>query len=300
MGIWQNKASMANILNWNSFIESFYGGGDGDFGVSQVAGRQLTMIGVSGEYANGVPQASSALTHMGDRGRTDKATAQIVTATTEVKSKGTVTITTASAVDDTVTVTVKNRLDTATSAPILLSADRYYPVVFTSKIFPIIKVGALVTLTAADGDVQKGVLYTAITAGAKTTANIKVATGIVLASTGNLNIGGTIAVQTSAGSLTAGASTVTSNAFDIAQYFSFGDGALDDIGKNFAVTSSAGVVTFETKADTAGVMTTSIFTTDNVVLTQVTGTTIAPLKGVSTLLSTISVFLTKHGTLVPT
>ena len=58
-------------MSWASFTESFYGGGDGDFGVSQVAGRMLTMIGVSGEYANGVPQAGSALTHVSDRARTD-------------------------------------------------------------------------------------------------------------------------------------------------------------------------------------------------------------------------------------
>ena len=58
-------------MGWNSFVEHFYGGGEGDFGVSQVAGRLLTMIGVSGEYANGVPQSSSALTHVADRGRTD-------------------------------------------------------------------------------------------------------------------------------------------------------------------------------------------------------------------------------------
>ena len=63
--------SRNNILSWNSFVESFYGGGDGHFGLNQVAGRMLTMIGVSGEYANGVPQAGSALTHLGDRGRTD-------------------------------------------------------------------------------------------------------------------------------------------------------------------------------------------------------------------------------------
>ena len=63
--------SRNNILSWNSFVESFYGGGNGHFGLSQVAGRMLTMIGVSGEYANGVPQAGSALTHLGDRGRTD-------------------------------------------------------------------------------------------------------------------------------------------------------------------------------------------------------------------------------------
>ena len=74
--IWQtngaNSVSRANVLSWNSFIESFYGGGNGDFGISQVAGRMLTMIGVSGEYANGVPQAGSALTHMTDRARTDQ------------------------------------------------------------------------------------------------------------------------------------------------------------------------------------------------------------------------------------
>ena len=63
--------SRNNILSWTSFVESFYGGGNGDFGISQVAGRMLTMIGVSGEYANGVPQAGSALTHLSDRGRTD-------------------------------------------------------------------------------------------------------------------------------------------------------------------------------------------------------------------------------------
>lgn len=66
-----NAISRLNILSWTSFVESFYGGGDGDFGISQVAGRMLTMIGVSGEYANGVPQAGSALTHLSDRARTD-------------------------------------------------------------------------------------------------------------------------------------------------------------------------------------------------------------------------------------
>ena len=69
--IWQNHANYKHALAWDSFVQSFYGGGEGDFGVSQVAGRKLTMIGVSGEYANGVPQASSALTHLADRGRTD-------------------------------------------------------------------------------------------------------------------------------------------------------------------------------------------------------------------------------------
>ena len=73
--IWQTKGAnlvaQENVLSWGSFVESFYGGGDGDFGVSQVAGRMLTMIGVSGEYANGVPQAGSALTHVSDRARTD-------------------------------------------------------------------------------------------------------------------------------------------------------------------------------------------------------------------------------------
>mgnify|MGYP000879427826 CR=1 FL=1 len=74
--IWQsmgsNAVSKANILSWNSFVQSFYSGGDGDFGISPVAGRMLTMIGVSGEYANGVPQAGSALTHASDRARTDQ------------------------------------------------------------------------------------------------------------------------------------------------------------------------------------------------------------------------------------
>tara|TARA_B100000674_G_C37904146_1_gene945255 strand:- start:62 stop:949 length:888 start_codon:yes stop_codon:yes gene_type:complete len=63
--------SRNNILSWKSFVESFYGGGEGHFGLSKVAGRMLTMIGVSGEYANGVPQAGSALTHLTDRARTD-------------------------------------------------------------------------------------------------------------------------------------------------------------------------------------------------------------------------------------
>jgi len=74
--LWQTRTSTNNVLSWNSFVESFYGGGDGDFGISQVAGRRLTMIGVSGEYANGVPQASSALTHLADRGRTDNGDGQ--------------------------------------------------------------------------------------------------------------------------------------------------------------------------------------------------------------------------------
>ena len=75
--IWQTKlsgASSSQILSWNSFTESFYGGGDGDFGVSTTAERMLTMIGVSGEHVNGVPQAGSALTHVTDRGRTDSTT----------------------------------------------------------------------------------------------------------------------------------------------------------------------------------------------------------------------------------
>ena len=79
--IWQTKGANAvarnHMLNWSSFVESFYGGGDGDFGVSQVAGRMLTMIGVSGEYANGVPQAGSALTHLSDRARTDVNSSQV-------------------------------------------------------------------------------------------------------------------------------------------------------------------------------------------------------------------------------
>ena len=76
--IWQSKlaetansGTSARILSWSSFAESFYGGGDGDFGVSTTAERMLTMIGVSGEHVNGVPQAGSALTHVSDRARTD-------------------------------------------------------------------------------------------------------------------------------------------------------------------------------------------------------------------------------------
>ena len=75
--IWQTKLASANskhVLSWSSFTESFYGGGDGDFGVSTTAERMLTMIGVSGEHVNGVPQAGSALTHVTDRGRTDATT----------------------------------------------------------------------------------------------------------------------------------------------------------------------------------------------------------------------------------
>jgi len=76
--IWQTKlggaGNAANVLSWSSFAESFYGGGDGDFGVSTTAERMLTMIGVSGEHVNGVPQAGSALTHVTDRGRTDNST----------------------------------------------------------------------------------------------------------------------------------------------------------------------------------------------------------------------------------
>ena len=74
--IWQGQGAggvgQRNMLSWTSFVESFYGGGHGDFAISQVAGRSLTMIGVSGEYANGVPQAGSALTHLSDRARTDQ------------------------------------------------------------------------------------------------------------------------------------------------------------------------------------------------------------------------------------
>jgi hypothetical protein len=74
--LWQaqggNVVGQRNMLSWTSFVESFYGGGNGDFSISQVAGRSMTMIGVSGEFANGVPQAGSALTHLSDRGRTDQ------------------------------------------------------------------------------------------------------------------------------------------------------------------------------------------------------------------------------------
>ena len=37
--------SRNNILSWGSFVESFYGGGNGDFGLSQVAGRMATQVG---------------------------------------------------------------------------------------------------------------------------------------------------------------------------------------------------------------------------------------------------------------
>jgi len=73
--IWQIKghgygsnADISLALGWTEFADHFYGGGDKDFAVSQVAGRRLTMIGISGEYANGVPQQTSQLTHMADRG----------------------------------------------------------------------------------------------------------------------------------------------------------------------------------------------------------------------------------------
>ena len=66
--IWQRKNNGATDLSWNEFVAHFYGGGNGDFGISQVAGTQMSMIGISGEYANGVPQKHSALTHLADRG----------------------------------------------------------------------------------------------------------------------------------------------------------------------------------------------------------------------------------------
>ena len=69
--IWQMKENDAVDLSWNEFVYHFYGGGEKDFGISQLAGRQMTMIGISGEYANGVPQASSSITHLADRARTD-------------------------------------------------------------------------------------------------------------------------------------------------------------------------------------------------------------------------------------
>lgn len=64
--IWQLKGGPD--MAWDSFQKHFYGGGEKDFGVSQVAGTHITMIGVSGEYANGVPQKRSALTHLADTG----------------------------------------------------------------------------------------------------------------------------------------------------------------------------------------------------------------------------------------
>ena len=63
---WQGKEGPD--LSWSSFVAHFYGGGEKDFGISQVAGTQITMIGVNGEYANGVKQTGSALTHMADTG----------------------------------------------------------------------------------------------------------------------------------------------------------------------------------------------------------------------------------------
>ena len=78
--IWQNRHHFIGdagsgvfekenlLLNWSSFVQHFYGGGDGDFGLSQIVGRKLTLIGVEGEYANGISQKTSCLTHMSDRG----------------------------------------------------------------------------------------------------------------------------------------------------------------------------------------------------------------------------------------
>jgi hypothetical protein len=63
---WQRKNG--SDLGWGDFTKHFYGGGEKDFGISQVAGTQLTMIGVEGEYANGDPQTGSALTHLADAG----------------------------------------------------------------------------------------------------------------------------------------------------------------------------------------------------------------------------------------
>lgn len=93
--IWQSKLSetsnsgtSARVLSWSSFVESFYGGGDGDFGVSTTAERMLTMVGVSGEHVNGVPQAGSALTHISDRARTDlKTNAGAATTVTAATNK---------------------------------------------------------------------------------------------------------------------------------------------------------------------------------------------------------------------
>ena len=78
--IWQNKYNFIGdggngifenenlLLNWDSFVKHFYNGGDGDFGLSQIVGRKFTLIGVKGEYANGISQETSSLTHMSDRG----------------------------------------------------------------------------------------------------------------------------------------------------------------------------------------------------------------------------------------
>ena len=59
------------LLKWSEFQNHFYGGGDGDFALSQIVGRRLTLIGVKGEYANGIGQETSSLTHMSDRGSGD-------------------------------------------------------------------------------------------------------------------------------------------------------------------------------------------------------------------------------------
>ena len=64
--VWQIK--QGPDLEWADFVSNFYGGGNGDFGVSQVAGNAMTLVGISGEYANGVPQGGSALTHLADTG----------------------------------------------------------------------------------------------------------------------------------------------------------------------------------------------------------------------------------------
>ena len=77
--IWQLKhhgggdgaSDISLALGWTEFVDHFYGGGDKDFAVSQIAGRRFTFIGISGEYANGVPQGTSQITHMSDRGAND-------------------------------------------------------------------------------------------------------------------------------------------------------------------------------------------------------------------------------------
>ena len=78
--IWQKRESFTSsnavgefkghnlLLKWSEFKDHFYGGGDGDFGLSQIVGRRMTFIGVKGEYANGISQNTSSLTHMSDRG----------------------------------------------------------------------------------------------------------------------------------------------------------------------------------------------------------------------------------------
>jgi len=62
--VWQTRN--CKFLLWSDFATHFYGGGEKDFGISNVAGTHLTMVGISGEYVNGIPQLGSLLTHIAD------------------------------------------------------------------------------------------------------------------------------------------------------------------------------------------------------------------------------------------